>query len=294
MKRPIDNSLVGLEHLASSTIAICGLARNCASKLKGNIKFIEALRAYFESSVVIVVENGSTDSTRQQLNQWALPKSDIYILEGELANDSWRVIPTSSVSPNPFYSRARISKMAALRNQYLEYLAGFNQSFDYVLVMDFDVNQVSLAGVLNSFTRVNEWDVITAYGYSTGPNLKERYHDTYALVPLGEESLVQTEVSIKALQSNWRLHKNDLQLREVYAAYGGLSIYKYAQIKDLRYHVMENKDSKVEVRCEHFSICHQLQQLNHTMIMVNPQMHLRYQTVWEAFKRVLSGLVQLV
>lgn len=294
MKRPIDNSLVGLKHLASSTIAICGLARNCASKLKGNIKFIEALRAYFESSVVIVVENGSTDSTRQQLNQWSSFKPNVHVLDGVVTNDNSGAAHPSSNNSNPYYSRARISKMAAFRNQYLEYLEGLNQSFDYLLVMDFDVDQISLEGVLNSFSRVDQWDIITAYGYSTGPNLKERYHDTYALVPLGEESSVQTENSIKSLQANWRLHKKDEQMSGVYAAYGGLSIYKYLQLKQLRYQVLENHDTKVEVRCEHFSICHQLQQKNHTMIMVNPKMHLRYQTLWEAFKRVLSGLVQIV
>ena len=180
--------------------------------------------------------------------------------------------------------------MADLRNQYLEHLVGLNESFDYVLVMDFDVDRISLQGVLNSFSRIKEWEVVTAYGYSTGPNLKERYHDSYALVPLGQENLVQTETSIKVLQPAWRLDKNDTQLRSVYAAYGGLSIYKYPLLKQLRYQVLENEDSKVEVRCEHFSICHQLQQSGITMIMVNPQMHLRYQTLWEAIKRVLSSL----
>lgn len=290
MKRPTSFSGEGLKHLASSSIAICGLARNCASKLIENIEFIEALRAYFASSVVIVVENGSKDATRQQLDQWSSSKSGVYILDGVSADDTMRVTPTSLGAPNPYYSRARIKQMAALRNQYLEHLAGLNESFDYLLVMDFDVDQISSQGVLSSFFRVKEWDVITAYGYSRGPNLKERYHDSYALVPLGEESLAQTEASIKALQPAWRLNKNDTQLRGVYAAYGGLSIYKYPLLKQLRYQVLGNDDSKVEVRCEHFSICHQLQQSGITMIMVNPQMHLRYQTLWEAIKRILSGL----
>ena len=211
MKRPTDNSLKGLEHLATSSIAVCGLARNCASKLNENIEFIEELRAYFENSVVIVVENGSTDTTRQQLDQWSSSKSGLFILDGVSVNDTTQVIPTYSVSPNPYSSRSRITRIATLRNQYLEYLAALNQSFDYLLVMDFDVDQISLQGVLNSFSRINEWEVVTAYGYSTGPNLKERYHDSYALVPLGEESLAQTEASIKALQPAWHLGKRGLK-----------------------------------------------------------------------------------
>ena len=248
MKRPTSISQEGLQHLANSSLAICGLARDCGSKLKENIRFIENLRTYFKETIVIVVENGSKDDTRLKLDNWVSSSDNIIVLNGEESNIDPNLPSPIPGIPNPYYSRKRISRMAALRNQYLDYLASLNKSFDYLLVMDFDVDRISLEGVLNSLFRANEWDVVTAFGYSLSPKLKERYHDTYALVPLGEKVNAQTELSIKALQSTWRLNKNDQNLIPVYAAYGGLSIYKYELIKQIRYQILVNNDERVEVR----------------------------------------------
>lgn len=289
MIKPIDNKSEGLAQLASSTIAICGLARNCDSKLAENICFIENLNAYFRESIVVVVENDSSDSTREILNNWAASSQNVRVLNGDIQKEKHETKEVGVNNPNPYYSRARISRMASLRNQYLDYLNRTSQSFDFLLILDFDVDRISLPGVLNSLSRHKEWDVVTAYGYSVGPSFRERYHDTYALVPLEEQDNSQNEASIKALQLPWKLSKKDSVLKKVYAAYGGLSIYKYTQIDSLRYQVLPNQDSKVEARCEHFSICEQLQKTNHAQIMINPLMHLRYQSIWEGVKTFFSG-----
>lgn len=306
----LTNNPEGFKQLMDSTIAICGLARNCQTKLPGNIRFIESLCTYFQESNVVVVENESKDATRKMLNNWADSSRNVRVLNGDIKQNDLALEENKDTvqelrnkpfneqakkgkvvtSPNPYYSLARISRMASLRNQYLEYLENLNKPFDYLLVLDFDVDRISLSGVLNSLFRNNEWDVVTAYGYSIGPSFRERYHDTYALVPLGEQEKTQNEVSIKALQLLWKLSKKDEILKPVYAAYGGLSIYKYPQIASLRYQLIPNQDLKVEVRCEHFSICNQLQKAGKTQIMVNPMMHLRYQSIWEGAKTFFSEI----
>lgn len=186
--------------------------------------------------------------------------------------------------------------MVALRNQYLEKLSSLNQSFDYLMVMDFDVDRISIEGVLNSFDQYDKWDVVTAYGYSTSPFLSERYHDSYALIPLeqvtGEGKLSNnflTEKFIKSLQLKLRLVVKQRQLLPVYAAFGGLSIFKYNLVKDLRYKVLPNSDDRVEVFCEHVSLCMQLYKNGNPIIAINPLMHLRYQTIFAAVVRKLSG-----
>jgi hypothetical protein len=132
----------GLQHMAGSSIAIAGLARDCANKLDGNILLVEKLRSYFKHSVVVVVENGSKDSTRTKLNSWAAQKENVKIIDG---------VPPGQVDaaakeilPNPYYSKARIGKLAALRNQYIDFLRKQEIQFDYLLVLDFDVDKISL------------------------------------------------------------------------------------------------------------------------------------------------------
>lgn len=284
MKKPIDISTGCLAHLAASSIAICGLARNCATKLSANIKFIEELRSYFNFSQVIVVENNSQDDTRTILNQWSASSPNVVILDG-VSKSITATETQSDKDVNPYYSNNRVSYLAALRNQYLNYIKSQGRRFDYILVLDFDVDKISLLGVLNSFEQRDQWDVVAAYGTSISPCLQERMHDTYALVLLGEENKPQQEKPIKQIQRDLRFDKIAGPLFPVYAAFGGLSIYKGPVPQAIQYQAIKNNDAKVEVRCEHFSICHQIQQKGLTKISINPQMHLRYEKFWETIKR---------
>jgi hypothetical protein len=284
MRKPINISENIRAHLANSSIAICGLARNCAHKLTDNIKFIEELRSYFNFLQVVVVENNSHDNTRAILNNWSVSSSNVVILDGKtrLTNS---ISDQSGNNVNPYYSYKRISYLASLRNLYLNYIKSEGRAYDYILVLDFDVDKISLMGVLNSFEQRDNWDVACAYGYSISPRLQERIHDTYAMVLLGEENKPQQERPIKQLQRGVRLNKISGSLLRVYSAFGGLSIYKADLLEGINYQVLKNDDSRVEVRCEHFSICHQILQKQATQVVINPRMHLRYETFWETLKR---------
>jgi len=284
MRKPINISENSRAHLANSSIAICGLARNCAHKLPANIKFIETLKTYFKLLQVVVLENDSHDNTRAILDNWSGRSSNVIILDGIIRS-------TISISDqidrrvNPYYSYKRISYLATLRNQYLNYIKNDGRAYDYILVLDFDVDKISLTGVLNSFEHRDNWDVACAYGYSISPRLQERIHDTYAMVQLGEENKPQQERPIKQLQRDVRLDKISGSLFPVYSAFGGLSIYKAGLLEGINYQALKNDDSRVEVRCEHFSIFHQIRQKKTTRVVINPRMHLRYEKFWETIKR---------
>ena len=280
----MENSYAQLKKMR---LAVCGLARNCASKLPATIRFIETLSTYFESTTIVVVENGSRDKTRVILNNWADSCSSLHIIDGKVPGEE----NASDTNANPYYSVKRVSRLAALRNQYLDFLIAQAVAPDFVLVLDFDVDRISLEGVLDSFTREADWDVATAYGYSLSPTLQERYHDTYALVPLGEENILQLETGLKAIQRNWKQDIASSELVRVYSAFGGLAIYKYKQIIDLRYTVCPNGDERVEARCEHFSIANELQNNGYQRIVINPKMHLRFQTIGDALYKKAADLV---
>ena len=276
-----------MAQLKKMRLAVCGLARNCASKFPATIRFIETLSTYFESTTIVVVENGSRDKTRVILNNWADSCSSLHIIDGKVPGEE----NASDTNANPYYSFKRVSRLAALRNQYLDFLKAQAVAPDFVLVLDFDVDRISLEGVLDSFTREADWDVATAYGYSLSPTLLERYHDTYALVPLGEENILQLETGLKAIQRNWKQDIASSELVRVYSAFGGLAIYKYKQIIDLRYTVCPNGDERVEARCEHFSIANELQNNGYQRIVINPKMHLRFQTLADALYKKAADLV---
>ena len=287
MKTPIKIDDKLRSQLAQSSLAICGLARNCARTLPENINFIEEISSLFNMVKVVVVENGSTDSTRVQLNSWANKNQTVKIVNGELAAFS-----TDKLSPgvNFYYSRHRIAKLAHLRNQYLEELKLSGISFDYLLVMDFDVDKISFAGVLDSFAQQNSWDAIAAFGYSVSPRLRRRYHDTFALVFLENAYLPQTENSIKKIQRDWVPDMASNNLLPVFSAFGGLSIYKWHLVKELQYQVLPNEDLRVEVRCEHYSLYFQLNCRDGCRIVVNPYMSLRYEKFYQTVFRKLSNL----
>ena len=276
-----------MAQLKKMRLAVCGLARNCASKFPATIRFIETLSTYFESTTIVVVENDSRDKTRAILNNWADSCSSLHIIDGKVPGEE----NASDTNANPYYSVKRVSRLAALRNQYLDFLKVQPAAPDFVLVLDFDVDRISLEGVLDSFVREADWDVATAYGYSLSPTLQERYHDTYALVPLGEENIPQLEARLKSIQRNWRQDKASSELVEVYSAFGGLSIYKYQQINNIRYGVYLNRDVRVEARCEHFSIANELQKIGYQRIVINPRMHLRFQTLGDALYKKAADLL---
>jgi hypothetical protein len=111
------------------------------------------------------------------------------------------------------------------------------------------------------------------------------------LVPLGEENIPQLEARLKSIQRNWRQDKASRELVGVYSAFGGLAIYKYQQINNLRYDVCSNRDERVEARCEHFSIANELQKNGYQRIVINPRMHLRFQTLGDALYKKAADLV---
>ncbi len=286
-----------MKDIRTSSIVICSIVRDAESGLKKNIPIVEALCERFGDYRVVIFENDSKDATKQLLAQWQQRDNEHVFAFMRDAGEN-RAIPTekSSGSVNPFFSRKRIGRMAALRNQYMQYLDKVGWDVDYLLVVDLDVACLSLDGILSSFeVGVPMWDAVTAYGYSTSPSLKRRYHDTYALVEYGKSNEPQTEMSIRNLASHFAsLLKKGKWIR-VDSAFGGLSIYRFEAVRGLRYYVMENGDKRVEVRCEHQSIYRQMAERGACNVYVNPKMKLKYQKltfkiIWKALKRRLLGM----
>lgn len=278
--------------IGSLNVAICSIVRNCEKNLKKNIAIVEKLRDSFKSSHVIVFENDSVDKTKKILKSWNEKSKNVII---NCRDENEKTIPYNDLGGyNKYFSEHRIAKMANYRNNYLEILEGLNINFDYVVVIDLDVSHIDLNGIIHSFQMSKQWDVITANGHSRSPSLKKRYHDTYALVEIGNENKSQTERIIHQNQYKWAFLQKGMPLIPVYSAFGGIAIYKYEVIKGLRYDVISNNDSRVQVKCEHFSLHDNMIKRNNAKIFINPNMVLLYQNInLELVKKVfLDSIVK--
>lgn len=270
--------------ISNSSIVICSIVRDAAEGLRHNIPVIQELCRFFKEYKIVIYENDSKDKTKSILESWRTSDpSNIHIVSED--TDSSKTIPSpKSVAVNPFFSRRRIEKMASLRNKYLEYIDRHNWSPTYIMIVDLDVAQLFLNPILNSFNRTEEWDAITAYGYSTSPRLKRRYHDTYAFCEKGGAGKPQTEIMIHRYADTLASQcESSDALIPVDSAFGGLAIYKAEGIMGLRYTVEQNDDPRVEVRCEHFGLNRQMAARGYDRIFINPRMTLKYQAITVRF-----------
>lgn len=265
--------------LHSKSIIICSIVRNAERGLRKNIPVITQFCSYFQDYHIVVYENNSMDQTKKILESWEkeLGEKAYFVMED---TNSEKTIPLAkNVSCNPFFSKKRIAKMVSLRNQYMDAIDLKGWNADFLMIVDLDVAQLYLDPILTSFSRNIEWDAITAFGYSISPKLKKRYHDTYALTEFGDENNPQTEEKIMSLADKYGSLDSSNDWIRVFSAFGGLAIYKFEAVKGLRYQLIDNDDSRVEVRCEHYSIYKQMVERGYNITYINPAMILKYQSV---------------
>lgn len=269
-----------MKKLSESTVIICGIVRNAEYGLIHNIPVINKFTALCKNYQIFIYENDSIDKTKELLNSWKQKyPQNIFVQSNNFDSSNTIPPPQKQHKVNPFFSHKRIDKMATLRNNYMQYINHLDMQADYVMIVDLDVAQLYLEGILSSFNNKMEWDAVCANGYSLSPKLRRRYHDTYALTLWEERDEPQTEEKIKKYADLFgKLKENDNWVR-IASGFGGLAIYKYEAVKGLFYTVpaLKNDDSRVEVKCEHFSLYKEMVKRGFTHFYINPAMTLKYQ-----------------
>ena len=177
----------------------------------------------------------------------------------------------------------------------MQFVDDMGWSADYLVVVDLDVARISADNIISSFVR-EDWDAVTAFGYSTSPKLKRRYHDTYALTEFGDEANPQSEEKIVKLAEKYAKLKGEDSWIRVFSAFGGLAIYRFECVRGMRYNVMKNGDPRVKVRCEHYSIYYQMKKRGFDRVYINPAMSLKYQDlslkiIYNSITRQVNRLV---
>jgi hypothetical protein len=240
--------------MIDKNILIAALARDCEDSLRTNIPLIEELRSQCSWSQVVVVENDSKDGTKDLLNDWKINSNGVTIISNDFGT---KTIPDKSdLIINPQTTYHRIDKMVSYRNLYLDHINQVEHPIDLVIIIDIDLIEISLTGLIDT---INSFEDKTGAVFSNGISvmdtpvgLSEIYYDTFAVweYPLSHEfsysagSLARTFKSI-----NKNVKKSSLY--GVISAFGGVGVYNYQAIKNLRYKMLLNPLNKLEAICEH-------------------------------------------
>jgi hypothetical protein len=153
--------------------------------------------------------------------------------------------------------------MVSYRNLYLEHINKVEHPIDLVIIIDIDVIEISLTGLINA---INSFEEKTGAIFSNGVSvmktsfgLSEIYYDIFAVweYPL----LHELSYSAGSLANTFKSINRNIKkppLYSVISAFGGVGIYNFAAIKDLRYKTVLNPVDKQEAICEHIPFNHEI------------------------------------
>lgn len=259
----------------NKNLVIAALARDCGKALERNIPLIETLRKEFTWSYVVVIENDSKDNTKEILNKWSNNSDDVKIISNDFGTNT---IPEKSWdNPSPGTSVHRIEKMVKYRNMYLNYIKGIKHPIDYVIVIDVDIESFSINGIIKSIKNANsDWGGIFANGITKkdflGFTFSKILYDIYAICeyPFQEERglIIRNKLENK----DKRGIKKKIQKYNYYSvvsAFGGIGIYKYNLIKELKYCVVPDFSNRNEALCEHIPFNLAIVKLGHKNYLAN-------------------------
>ena len=158
----------GLQYIKDKKIIIVGIARDIAERLPNFQETIDhILKLKPKELKVFIYENDSTDNTQQLLIDWKKEQDQVFNFTSEKRN-----APDLRLS----VSDDRTNNLAYARNQCLNYVKRNAADFDYVIVLDTDMNDYSTSGLLNSFGYLCEREDIDAMaGFSY--LLKKLYYE---------------------------------------------------------------------------------------------------------------------
>lgn len=242
-----------VEHGQSVTVnqrlVIAGLLRNQAHQIPFLKHVLGKLGGIFKDVAFVIVENDSTDKSREMLLEWSTEDPRVIVLCDNIVvvnqpSCQIRDIDYNEIDAMPDQhspDSKRIERLAFLRNIYMQYIRNDLelQTFDYLMVMDLDIfGSIMLDGVHQTFSLFDTDPTIDAIGCNgivmrPGKNLF--YYDSFAYTEpraafvwrtRKEKTRHDAYVNKKISQM---LLKN-INLIPVFSAFGGLVFYRMQSV----------------------------------------------------------------
>ncbi|MCA9213497.1 MAG: glycosyltransferase family 2 protein [Planctomycetales bacterium] len=204
----------GYARMAAKRVVIGGLARDLGGILDTTIARIERLGRLFADYRVVMYENDSEDGTRMRLQKWGVANKSVSLLTETLNN------PVNDCDR----SSGRARRMAYYRKQCHREICQRHGNYDYVILVDTDLEGGwSFDGVANSFGK-NHWDFIGSNGLIYRRHRLDLnrtvYYDAWAY----REDEEFSPLSTKAVHEI--TYERGEQLAPITSCFGGLGIYR--------------------------------------------------------------------
>lgn len=225
---PVDAEFAGLFDTVTaegaaiadrSSVAIVGLARDIAGIMPATIERIKATAACFAEWRAIVVENDSTDGTKDVLRAWQRESPDQVILHLE---DNGREHLHG-------FERERVVALAEYRNRCRELVRQHCPHVDYVIVIDLDAwGGWSIPGVVNGIgwhARLPEAGCMASTSLFTHPGILHDGRHVWAHYDNWAYRWIGWEYRIGPWFAFW-LPPPGAPPIKCNSAFGGLAIYK--------------------------------------------------------------------
>ena len=248
-------------------IVIAGLCKNIEKYLGGSRKNIMKIANQFNDYKIVMVENDSTDNTREFLKKWSEEDSKVKAVFIDNLNQKIK-------------ARHRTEAIAYCRNLCQEIISLYNKrDFPYTLMVDMDdclqSEKFSYKGVLSSIQLLESNRKLAFVGaVIDGP-----YYDIYALrneecnyncwkmvfANLNKMSYVDAvEKFVSSHKKDYSKEENPIPLK---SAFGGAGIFRNKYWFESRYRGIENDGTEA---CEHVPMCLGLVEKGYELVL-NPK-----------------------
>jgi len=246
---------LGYEYAPKQKIIITTMVRDVIKNIPAIISKAEKVGSLFADYRILIVENNSTDGTREALLAWSSKNPRVTVLGCGVNAPSCSLTFANNKTIGHEINRGRIDKMTHLRNIYLDYIKNTPELHDFEYTMMWDLDIVGIAyidGISNSighFVTRKDVDVITAYGIYRWGYITV-YYDTYAHLDLGEEELDVKNKTAHDIEKGFGIKcKRGEDLIPINSGFGGLTIYRTSVL--LRPEVTYTVSPGENIECEH-------------------------------------------
>jgi hypothetical protein len=248
-----------LPRYADQGLLLAGIAKDVRKAIPRVMKNAETYGRLFGEHKIIIVENSSSDGTKEFLRRWALEAPNRIHIDA----DSTRIIRSEA---NP--RGATVPLLSAYRNLYLEQVSKEDsERFPFLCILDCDevnVKPVSLDAIALGVDFLSS-DRARAAVFA---NQRGFYYDIWALrhnvwcpgdcwqeLKAWCEAGLSREAAQSCIGSKQVHIPSNAPPIEVESAFGGLSIYKTAFLRDCKYRDFHENGSVV---CEHVEFHQQI------------------------------------
>lgn len=147
----------GQNFAKDKSVIFVGLARDLEQTLEASVNRVLSLESMFSNVDVLIIENDSSDKTKDVLAQCYKKHKDKF---SYISNDY------GSKKFGTVKDAERTINLAKYRNQYIEHIKKCNKEYDYVIVLDWDFLDFDNSGLLNTFGWIGQSDASAMCGIS--------------------------------------------------------------------------------------------------------------------------------